>query len=262
MPLDEDSKRELLSVCWCCQCAFGSTNGKIGHAYSGPKDVLANSWWCCYCLCGGCGCGPTQTPMFSYGCKYLFCKNTCESTECSGTNGQEGFCGTLHRCCCCTQECQCPPKESSRVNIKEGSPRCVCLGCNIGSCIKDARQAIWDLWLCHLHCCGTDPWWICYCLCGGVGIHEVMLGRPLYFSSTKCCPIKSTCNSASPSDRDGCCMNVQQCLCWNTSCQLPPPRAEENPVCACCGMGGTSRRPACMPSNAPGQQSMGKSNQT
>jgi len=251
--LDEESKQAIKHCCWCLDCSLGSNHGKVKPSYSGPKDVVANSWWCCYCFCGGCGLGPVPSPMFSYGCKYILCKNTCESTDCSGVGG-DGWCHSNHRCGCCSQQCQCLPAPDS--------PRCVCFGCNAGpNCLKECRQAIWDLWLLHLHCCSTEPWWLCYCFCCGCGIHEVTKGKPLLFSDSKCCPIRSTCNSAMPNDRDGCCMNVQQFCCWNTTCQIPPPAPSENPVCACCGMGGTSRRPAssCLPgsSSAPDQQVMG-----
>lgn len=253
MPLDKESKEAISHTCWCCQCACGANHCRLAHSYTGPKDVLANSWWCCYCLCGGCGLGQLSSPLAIYACKSLFCKNTCESTWCREGN-DEGVAHALQRCCCCTSQIFLPPQK--------GSPKCVCLGCSPATCIPDVKQAIWDLWLCRLHCCSTDPWWICHCCCTGCGIHEIMQGRPIYFSSTKCCICRSTMNSAPPTDKDGCCMVVQLCLWWNVQCQIPPPDMSENPLCACCGYGSKQCRDnagvAGDPMGAPNQQVMGK----
>jgi hypothetical protein len=254
MPLDHESKEAIShACCCCCQCACGANYKRVKHLYSGPKDVLNNSWWCCYCLFGGCGLGQLSSPLVVYAGKAICCKNTCESAWCR-SNDEDGCAHALQRCCCCTSQIYCPPMP--------GSPSCVCLGCapGAGGCLQQVKAAIWDLWWCRLHCCSTDPWWICHCCCAGVGMHEITTGRSLYFSSTKCCICKSTMNSAPPNDRDGCCLLVQLCLWWNWLCQCPPPDMSENPLCACCGYGSKQCRVDAGTGGAPNQQVMGKAN--
>merc|ERR1719487_3188014 len=136
---------------------------------------------------------------------------------------------------------------------------CQCCGANVGStCRAECLQGIWDMFTCHLACCRPEPWWVCYACCGGCGVHEVMADRQWYYSSTKCCPLRCTMSSTSPWERDGCCHVVQMCCCWYTQCQIPP-RMEGNPVCSCCGCGGTAQHPAACGPGAPSQQAMGSS---
>lgn len=251
MPLDEESKEAISHACWCFQCNCGGIP-RIMNQYAPPKDVLANAWWCCYCCCGGCGLGPLASPLVGHACKYGLCKQTCETTDCLGTTTGEGLCSVLHRWFCCTCLCQCPPKQ--------GGPLCTCCGCSPGpSCAGEVKQQIYDIWTCHLACCRTEPWWCCYAVCGGCGMNEVQQDTQFIWSSNKCCFLRTTFSSTPPYGKDGCCQIVSIC-CWSyNQCQIPPTR--ETPICACCGLGGTSMQPVGCGANAapPRQQVMGNS---
>lgn len=249
MKLDEEAKESLRHWCCCCFCDCHHGLGGQGH-YAPPRDVVNNAWWCCYCLIGGCGIGPCPTPVIGWVCKQGCIRGTlemcvpCYDRSGVGNNG-EGCCTLFNRCGCCTEQCACPPAPDS--------PKCVCFGCNCDRRLcTECNRACRDYFWCRLNCCNPDPCWCCYCCCGGCGVHEVMGGgASLYQSLTKCCCCRSSCRSADPTDREGCCMSVFLCCCWYIQCQIPPH--VDNPVCSCCNRCGKPGMPACA---APQQEAM------
>lgn len=218
------------------------------NTYAPPKDVLSNAWWCCYCLCGGCGLGPLASPLAATSCKYGICKQTCETANCLGNTTGEGFCNLFHRWFCCNCECKCPCR---------GSPGCLCCGCSLGrGCVDDWKKGCFDIWTCHLACCRPEPWWCCYCCCSGCGMSELQQDSALIYSSNKCGFCRSTLESTMPcGTKDGCCQSVHICCWWYTQCQLPP--SADTPCCACCGHGGRAAAVGFGNSAVPSQQVMG-----
>lgn len=195
-------------------------------------QVLDRSWWCTYCICGGCGCTEAFVPL-RLDEKCICCLHTCESSECFNL---DGCCLNMCSGCCLTWLCQCPPRKDT--------PRCVC--CNT--------------WCCGIHTGLLDPhrddprgrieptdtrdipsydvaihhrfmlYYLCCCGCG-ISPHSFLQCMNI---NTKCMCCRCSTISRLPCGHEGCCTWVLTCGQCHTQCRIPCS-CDHNPVCACCG---------------------------
>merc|ERR1712139_246103 len=154
------------------------------------------------------------------GTKCICCRETCESTACVGKDGCIG-------CLCSLAYChfllQLPPRI--------GSPKCICCGeimfglHRSGLPKSDNPDRDHDILL-----EGFSP---LHCYCVGCSCKPSMAHCTQCLS--KCCCCHFVCESALPTDNDGLLFSLCTCSQLYCQCRVPPKR-ENNPFCACCGL--------------------------
>jgi len=226
-PQKPEKKRKNINQT--CPCFSGS------RVRLDELTVLDRSWWCTYCICGGCGC-TREAAALHLAAKCTCCLQRCENSDCLN---HDGLCMNMYTCCCSTWLCQCPPRKDT--------PRCVCCNCwccglNTGSrdpqrddpsggrrsidSSGDAPGSLYDV-VVHQNSL------LYYCCCCGCGLTPTSCCACCDIA-TKCMCCRCTTKSAPLCGEEGCCTWVLNCYCCHMQCRIPVS-CDHNPVCACCG---------------------------
>lgn len=185
-------------------------------------ELLKKGWWCLYCCCTGCGCGPQHPYIFDAKC--ICCRHGCSTSHCCGT---EGILSDVLSCCCCHLLCQLPPRNET--------PRCVCCNEVMFGVHRHSRRSYdsgenpFQTFDHILH----EAFMLAYCVCGGCAVSSIEiteLCRHFY----KCCCCKVHCEVGLPTLEDGWCHYLWVCCCVFSQCRFPL-KIDGNPLLEVCG---------------------------
>lgn len=182
-------------------------------------ELLKKGWWCFYCCCSGCGCGPLYPSLFDAKC--LCCRQACSTAPCFGL---EGCLSCVVSCCCCHSLCQLPPRNET--------PKCMCCNEMWGDLHRgQGEQDKVDPFQTFDHIF-AEAFMLTYCFCCGFAVSSSQLGE-CCAHFYKCCCCKVQCDIGMPAP-DDLCTYFGVCCCVFSQCRCPPKR-EGNPLLGLCG---------------------------